>query len=247
MKDIDSAIKMSQKAERYKMIKLYFVPLFGFVSFMGIILLLVLPKITQLFSLVEETSNLTTQIEQKDTVIAGLNNLKLNSAQVNGQLSTINSIIPPGTTEVVSFRDRITDIAETNGLTIDAQRLSEVVDANIIDAQAEVQNYIGTLGLQEVPSVFQVSGTFTEIDRFVRALDTLEDFIVVKEMKLNLKDEVNADLNNLALQEWTLEIQLVKYQFANSNNNEEIQKIYLNIPSTAKPEQNVLDYLDRKN
>lgn len=245
MKDIDRAIKTRQTEEQLELIKLYFIPIIGFVAFMLVMVILVLPKINQLFLLVEESSSIRKEIEQKDLIIKSLVELKANSAEVEGQLSTINSIIPPGTTEVVNFRGRVTSLAKKNNLQVDSQRFSEIVDTTLSDAQKEIQTYIGTLGLQEVPSIFEVSGTFTNIDRFVRDLDSLDDFIVVKEMSLTLKDEHNANLNDLKNQIWILEIQLVKYQFA-SRNTEEINKIYLSIPPTAKPDEDVLQYLTRK-
>lgn len=245
MSEIDEINKKKKKSSsvRYvKILKLYVVPIFSIGLFIVIIIGAIFPKISLIFSELDEINALNEQIAEKNNTLSQLAGISSKSALVLDQLSIINNIAPSGTTEVVNFRDRITKLSVENSLEISSQRFSEVVEPNLANLPNGGNDYIGVVGLQEVPSEFKMNGTLNNIKNFLQSLDKLEDFVVVKEMKLNYSGTDYSDIEN---KPWSFEVQVVKYQFSDKD-SEELQIIYKRIPLTAEIDDKVKEYIDSR-
>ncbi len=245
MSEIDEISKKKKKTKSsnfIKILRLYIIPIISVIVFIGIIVGFVFPKVSDIFSELDEINTLNNQIAEKNNTLSQLSSISSRSVIILDQLSIINSIAPSGTTEVVNFRDRITALALKSNLEISSQRFSEVVEPNLSNLPEGGNNYIGVVGLQEVPSEFKMNGTLNNIKNFLQSLDQLEDFVVVKEMKLNFSD---SDYNNIEQKPWSFEIQVVKYQFSDKD-SEELQTVYKRIPLTAQIDEKVKQYIESR-
>jgi Tfp pilus assembly protein PilO len=232
MIDLKDQSKNKKKSNSWKFFKMYIIPLVTLVVFFGIIIILMIPKVQKIFKDLNEISNTNQEIEEKDEHIASLIKLSSESLTTKNQLLKINEIAPEGTVEVVNFRDRITAIAQQNGLTVTLQQFSESgSDSGLVEKPA------GDIVLQEVPTFFELNGTYSNIVNFLNGMDALEDFIVIKEMQLSRSSSFMDD--------WGLKLVLVKYQF-NIADKMLLQELYKNISPTADIDTYVVEYLNKK-
>jgi Tfp pilus assembly protein PilO len=224
--------KNKKRSESWKFFKIYIVPLLTLVMFFSIVIFLMIPKVQKIFKDLNEVSKTNQEIEEKDEHIASLVKLSSESLITKNQLLKINEIAPEGTVEVVNFRDRITAIAKQNGLTVTLQQFSESgLDTNQMGQPS------GDIVLQEVPTFFELSGSYNNIVNFLNGLDALEDFIVIKEMQLSR--------GSSSVDEWGLKLILVKYQF-NIADKALLEQLYKNISPNAEIDTYVVEYLNKK-
>ena len=228
--------KPKKNSKNYsKLAKFYLLPISSVFIFIGVIGLLVFPKISDLLSEVEKISVLNNEISENNVELRKLNSLQQDFTAISSKLSVINQIAPLGNTEVVKFRGRVFDLSAQNSLRIVSERYTEVVESQ----SNNNQDSIGVVGLQEVPSSFEITGSYQNILNFIEQLENLEDFVVVSEMRLQLRD----DLRNAAFGNWSLEIELTKYQFRDREESD-LRDSYLNVPSDANLNQFMQKYLD---
>ena len=227
----EKAMLRSKNIRRY--LRLYVIPIGAIFIFLGLMLALVIPKISLIFSSLDDVSKNNQTVADKVSQINDLKTLSGNSDSVYKQLNVINQTAPSGTTEVVKFRDKITALIQSFNLTVNSQKLSE----NDLAAQTQNDETNGTLTLQEVPFTFEVSGSYTDIVKFLEALSKIDDFIIVKEMELTAIVE-GADT-------WSLKISMDKYQFSTLS-KENSDKIYLNVPTTVKLSDIISKYIQTK-
>jgi hypothetical protein len=224
IKDSYNALKPSRKKTTIRIIKLYIIPIISIAVFLMIMFALVVPKINFIFSTLDNISSLNTQIEQSNKQLEELAALNSNSNTILQQLDVINQIAPNTKTEVVKFRDKITTMAEDNGLAVIFQRLSETDTTTnptgIQDASA--------LSLQQVPFLFEIQGSYDNLIKFIQSLSTGDDFLIVQEMELSSKLTVEG----VATSEWVLKLKIAKYQF-NVYNEDILNILYAKVPATT--------------
>lgn len=225
----------NESKSRLTYIRLYIIPIFATFIFFGVIIFLVIPKISEIFSNLDEISLAEAQIEQNKTKFIALDLLTAKYSSIVEQIDIINSIAPVGTTEVVKFRDRMTTLINSNNLRILNQRLSEL-DPEITSLTNGEQSLSGIL-LQEVPFVFGVEGNYIDLVNFLNQLNSLEDFIVVKEMKMS------SVATNTAV--WQLSITIVKYQFVIAEDSS-VDSVFKSVPTEAKLSEIMQEYIQSR-
>lgn len=229
MKDKFSLENTKKKnKETIKYIRLYVIPLFAVAFFVGILLLLTIPKINEIFTSLDTISANNAKIAENNQKFATLDALTGQYNSIVQKLSVIDRIAPLGNTEVVRFRDRISNLIITNGLNIISQRLSE---ANT-ESETQEEDEASPILLQEVPFIFTVQGTYPNIVNFIQALNSVEDFIIAKEMKLSQSNE----------EIWELNINIVKYQF-NTLDSTNLRNLYINVPIDSKLNELMEEYV----
>lgn len=214
--------------ETIKYIKLYVIPLCAVAFFVSILLILTIPKVNEIFTSLDTISANNAKIAENNQKFATLDALTGQYNSIVQKLSVIDGIAPLGNTEVVRFRDRISNLMITNGLNIISQRLSE---ANT-ESETQEEDEASPILLQEVPFIFTVQGTYPNIVNFIQALNSVEDFIVVKEMKLSQSNE----------EIWELNINIVKYQF-NTLDSTNLRNLYINVPIDSKLNELMEEYI----
>lgn len=214
--------------ETIKYIKLYVIPLCAVAFFVSILLILTIPKVNEIFTSLDTISANNAKIAENNQKFATLDALTGQYNSIVQKLSVIDGIAPLGNTEVVRFRDRISNLMITNGLNIISQRLSE---ANT-ESETQEEEEASPILLQEVPFIFTVQGTYPNIVNFIQALNSVEDFIIVKEMKLSQSNE----------EIWELNINIVKYQF-NTLDNTNLRNLYINVPIDSKLNKLMEEYI----
>ncbi len=229
--------KDAKRKSQTKFLKLYIVPIFTIIVFILIIVLLVVPKINEVFAMLDEVSannDNITQLTQKLNEVKALN---ANSDVIQSELDIVNSIATSQNTEVIKFRDKISDLTIQNNLTIVSQKLTETT----VIPDASNTGLTGNVNLVEVPFIFEIVGNFQDIKSFIASLNSIDDFVIVKEMDLALRDQEGLSSGEVqASSEWSLKIDLVKYQFFEAK---DLQALYLNVPATAKISDDMKAYI----
>lgn len=226
-------IKPKEKGKLRQILKIYIFPITVGIAFIFIVLFLVIPSVFNIFSTLEEIG-LKNEIYAKNVVI--LNDLKtLNStaATVQSQLESINSITTADQTEVVKFRNKITNVITENNLSIFSQQLTET-DPNIISNGSSQD-----ISLKEVPFTFRIEGSYNNIVNFFNDLGTISDFVIIKEMTFKRSADISSDGSTV----WVLDLVLVKYQF---NASEGLDAIYKSILPSVKISDKVLEYINKR-
>jgi Tfp pilus assembly protein PilO len=233
MKDKINLTMEGKKNNSFKFIKLYVIPIFAVSVFLGVLFFLTIPKINEIFSGIDQVSSNNSKVLENSTKLSNLDILTQQYNTIVENLGVIDGIAPLGSTEVVKFRDRITGLIQQNSLEIINQRLSE---ANT-EADTQITDNVSPIILQEVPFIFTVNGSYSNIVEFIRSLSTVEDFIVIKEMELNSTDTNNQSAN------WQLKINIVKYQF-NTESSADLRQLYINVPIDAELNDLIKQYIN---
>lgn len=232
MKDKSKFETQEKKKNNIKIIKLYVIPIMAIAFFVGILLLLTIPKINEIFSSLDTVAANNLTIADNNLKLAQLDRLTGQYNNIVSNLGVIDGIAPLGSTEVVKFRDRVTSIIQSNNIEIINQRLSE---ANT-EADTQDSQNVSPIILQEVPFIFTITGSYQNIVNFINSLSTVEDFIVIKEMELT--STTNGDLNA----NWQLKINIVKYQF-NTDANADLRNLFINVPIDANLNTLIQQYI----
>ena len=230
---MEKTSKLEQKLVYKRVFKFYVIPLISVVGFIGIIVFLVIPKVSEIFKDLDNISTLSASAESKNNEIKTLDTLNQNSNLTLAQLNIIDQTAPTGSTEVVTFRDKITDLINNNSLTIVTQRLSE----SDINSNSQNINHLG-LSLLEIPFFFEINGTYQNTLAFIEDLSSIDDFIIVREMDLT-----GSSVNNI--QVTTLRLRIDKYQFSIADESL-LKAQYLEVPVDSKINDVVLKYIESK-
>jgi Tfp pilus assembly protein PilO len=225
----------TRKDKIIKTFKLYVLPIIAIAIFVGIIIFMVFPKVSEIFTDLDKISQNNEVITNKLQEIQSLKALSDNYNGLNSQLEIVNQIAPTGKTEVVKFRDKVTSLMQDNKLSVISQRLSE---SDVDVKNTNDKKVVGNIILQEVPFIFEVQGKYTNIIAFINNLSTIDDFVIVKEMNL-ASSNVTGDLFK---DDWVFKINLVKYQFSNSN-IDLLEKAYLGVSPNSEISKVIRDYI----
>lgn len=227
---MDKKEKKNKKKDNQslKILKIYLVPLLSLGLFIGVVVFFIFPLITQIIDDFAFINELTTEIENKNAELLQLQRIEQNIVAIRSQRDFVNAIAPEAETEVVVFRNRLTNLATENNLTIVSQRYSESVDSAV---QNSSQSTPG-LQLKEVPSFFEFEGSFEDIENFIADLNELEDFVVVSQM----------NLTGGSLTRWNFDMNIIKYQF-NEASSDELEGIYLSISPFSELNPIVEEYI----
>lgn len=217
----------------------YIVPIITLTIFFLIVILLVIPKFREIFSDVDKIAANNTIIRTKNIELEFLAQLKIRYPELVESLNIINKIAPAGVTQVLSFRDKITKLANANSLTITSQSFSEA-QINSLGNQIYQSDNGGILLLQSIPSIFEIEGKYEEIINFINDLDTVDDFVVIKQMDFIVRDRNNPNASPRT------EIRFDKYLF-NDLGPDALRLNYINIPVTALPSPEFLKYISKRN
>ncbi|MFS8130886.1 MAG: hypothetical protein ACMG57_02815 [Candidatus Dojkabacteria bacterium] len=229
--------KEEKRKAQSKFLKLYIVPIFTIIIFISIIAVLVIPKINEVFAKLDEVTNNNDQVTQLNTQLSEVKALDLNSDTILSELDIVNSIATSQNTEVIKFRDKISALTIQNNLTIVSQKLTE----STVIPDASNTGLTGNVNLVEVPFIFEIVGRFEDIKSFIGSLNTIDDFVIVKEMDLSLRDQTGLSQGEVQqTNEWSLKIDLVKYQFFQAK---DLQALYLNVPATASISDQMKAYI----
>ncbi len=234
-KKLDFENIQKRNKESVKYVRLYVIPIFAVVSFIGILLILTIPKINEIFSGIDKVSQNNITITENNNTLSALDSLTSQYNSIVQNLSVIDDIAPLGSTEVVKFRDRITTQILSNSIVISSQRLSE---ANTETENQDTQT-VSPIILQEVPFIFTISGSYDNIVNFIKSLNSVEDFIVIKEM------EFTAASNTNPTGDWQLKINIVKYQF-NTDSGSDLRQLYINVPVEAQLNALIQQYINAR-
>ena len=180
---------------------------------------LTIPKVNEIFASLDTINANAATITDNTAKLSALDAVTAQYNTIVQNLSVIDGIAPLGSTEVVKFRDRISDLILSNNLIIISQRLSEA------NTESDTQNTqtVSPIILQEVPFIFTVDGNYSDIVKFIQSLNTVEDFIVIKEMGLSSVGTSEHPTD------WELKINIVKYQF-NTASGADLRQLYINVP-----------------
>jgi len=234
-KKLDFENTKKKNKENLKYIRLYVIPISAVISFLIILIFLTIPKINEIFAGLDTVSQNNTKITENNNTLATLDGLTEQYNSIVQNLSVIDGIAPLGSTEVVKFRDRITDRINSNGITIINQRLSEATT----EAENQDTEAVSPIILQEVPFIFTISGSYENIVSFIKSLNTIEDFIVIKEMEFTASDSTNPS------GDWQLKINIVKYQF-NTDSGSNLRQFYINVPIEAQLNSLMKQYINAR-
>jgi len=230
-------VKEEKKKSRSKFLRLYIVPIFTIIVFIIIIVGLVAPKITDVFGRLDEIAANNVTITDLTQRLSEVKALDANSSTILTNLDTVNTIATSANTEVIKFRDKISELTLQNNLTIVSQKLTETTVA----PDASNGGLTGNVNLVEVPFIFEITGRFEDIKSFIASLNTIDDFVIVKEMELSLTDQEGLSTEEAqATNKWSLKIDLVKYQFFEAK---DLNTIYLAVPATAKISDDMKAYI----
>ncbi len=232
---MDKNQKNTRKDKILKLLKLYVLPIVVGTIFILIITGMVLPKVNEIFNGLDNLGQINQNLATKKQEVDALKALSNNFNELSAQLEVVNQIAPTGRTEVVKFRDRITEVIKKNNLQVISQTLSE----NDFDLKnLQDQKVVGNIILQEVPFLFEVKGKYNNILAFINDLSSVDDFVIVKEMQLASTNTTG----NLFTDDWVFKMNLIKYQFSNSN-TDLLEKAYLGVSPTSQISKIISDYI----
>ncbi len=234
--ELEKALKEKRKKKDGSLLKkrlrVYVVPIVALTLFFGTIIFLVIPRITSILDSLQQISAKSSELKSKLDDFNKLQVIVNNSEKLRTELSIINSLAPSGETEVVEFQNRIAALALSNSVIITSQKFNDTR----IDI---IEGLESNLLLKEVPSVFNIVGSYQNILNFISQLSTLTDFVVVQSMELSSR-------NSEALEDnWFLDLTLVKYQFGIVDELLAISE-YIAVPVDAILSTRMQEYIDSR-
>ncbi len=227
----DAGIKGKGLKDYWTDVRFYYLPILILVVFFLIVFLGVYPALSLLLGNIDELDSIRDQVQKKDEKIVILKELETQKDTTNRYLVSINEIAPVEKTNVANFQTAIKNIASQNNLrVIDATSGEEIV--------ANEESATNFLQLIEVPTSFELQGSFQDLRNFLIDIYQGDDFIIIEEMKFR-KEEGETD--------WRMDVIFVKYQFVESETMQTTQlNEYIKISEASRPAQEVLDFLDEK-
>jgi Tfp pilus assembly protein PilO len=232
--DTKLILPLNRKQKFRKTLKLYVLPITIGVIFLAIIIFLIIPSILNIFSTLDEISTKNQSYSEQLAMLDKLKILNSNASTINSELTGVNTITTSDQTEVVKFRNKITDLTNLNSLEVFSQQLTEN-DPNIVSGG----NSATEITLKEVPFTFQIEGSYTNVIKFFDDLSKIEDFVIIKEMKFTRTEKIASDNSTV----WLLDLVLVKYQF---NESDSLDQVYKNVPPNVVISPKVLEYIEQR-
>lgn len=228
--------KKARSEELMRTLRLYLVPLASVGVFLISVFVFLIPLVGSIFDDLSSIETLRTEREVLREELANVQILNNSLSQIQSDLAILDAVAPTGDTELVNFRNRVTELANSNNLEIISQSLRESSqsDEDQADATTIIIQQPG-LSIQELPVSYRLRGSFSDIENFVVDLGTLDDFVIVKDLGLTLTDGSN-DI-------WDFELEFVKYQF---NSGDDASSLYSSIAPTVRIPTVIQEYLDSK-
>lgn len=228
-------------SESLKEMLFYVLPIFSFGFFLLILFGAILPTIQNITDTNAAVDSLKQQDQALKQRITTINNLSNNNAKTEEILQKINAIIPTGRTEVVKFGERIDASIAAHSLVSNKRTIGETVLVNSSDQNTATQaqtsdTSASVLPLSDIPTQFDIQGTYENIRSFFIDLYKGQDFFVVDNMDLTSTSTGD---------DWNGKVSLVKYQFSPSANFDPV-KAFLGIDESSPLNQQVLDFLEQK-
>ncbi len=213
-----------------RLFKLYYLPIIVIVFFILIVVIGIIPSVRRIQGDLNSLDKVNKEFTLKQDKLENLKQLKLQSSSTRQYLLFINKIAPVEKTNVSQFQQAIFDVAKKDNLNIiDAEGGEEIVITKDEDS---------ILQLIEIPITFNIVGSFYNLKTFLSDIYKQDDFIIIKEMDFSRVSNTSPD--------WKLKVTLIKYQFVESDDEENFVKLYSKIPSEVRPNQTVLEFLQKK-
>lgn len=231
----EEAAKKRTSKDYVNMFKFYYLPIIVIAVFFGIMIKGTYPSLTGIFDTNDEIDAIQTKVEQMDKRLVLLNGLKERGTEIDEYLQHINQIAPVEKTKVTEFQQSVKAVAEQSNLeVIDSRAGEEIIRTDDEEAQQDI-------ALVEIPAEFTLLGDFSRIKNFLTEIYQGGDFIVIHEMSFEKVQQKYGEA-------WQLKIILVKYQFIEPIVDESIGIIdtYNSVPEEARPDQTVLEFIDKK-
>lgn len=222
-----------------KKLQIYLVPIVAIFVFLAILVILVIPGVSDIFSKLDQATLVGEQLDNVNQSITQLTTLRAGQSQLNTNLQYVNQIAPAGKTEVVKFQQRISELAGKSGL--------QVIKSETDEEELVLPNEVKTLGIIQIPSTFTLAGKLANIKDFIQKIKLLEDFVIVGEMQIKVAQKV--DVQTLAANSnltWSLIITLIKYQFQQPDEQNHLAQAYAEVPPSVKIDTDVLEFIRSK-
>lgn len=217
-----------------RVIRLYLLPFVILLVFGAILFVLVIPRIFSIISSVQKINDINAEANTVTENISRLSQLNQQKQQISSDLEIISEVVPDGSTEIVSFQQKVTQLARSN-YALQVGR-GETSESSLVDEEEKEEIAVDSpLPMVEIPSTFALSGTLDNIKGFVNNINTIDDFVVVDEMSLEQEGGT-----------WSMSITFVKYQFLGETAATDPEKLYNNVSLNTDPNQELLQFLRSK-
>lgn len=229
-----------------KLFRVYLVPLLVVGIFATILFVLIVPNIGAIFEQLDKTAQANSALVALDGRVQFLQQMAANDQQTTADLARLNAIMPEAVTEVVNFQQQVRRMMnEQNGLTVGASTTAEQAIAAITTAEVGEDSPVVVL---EIPSTFSAIGRIQQIRSFISDIKELDSFVTIGEMRVDHDDNFSAEtLNQIDnSNQWRLTITLIKYQFANVSDAQQVRQLYIDKAENSRLNQEVLDYIRSK-
>lgn len=225
--------------EAFREMLFYILPILSFVFFMFIVFSAVIPSIQSMNTKMDEIDKLNTDLTTLNQRIVNIQTLATNNEKIQSTIEKINNIVPTGRTEVVKFGERISNNIAVHSLLNTTLKTGETVlvtnDSSTTSSTTTTELNASSLPLSEIPTKFDIQGSFSDIRSFFISLYKGQDFFVVDKMELNSAGE----------NRWFGDVSLVKYQFSPSSNFDPV-KAYQSVSETSAINPQVVTFLEKK-
>jgi hypothetical protein len=245
------------KKVRSFVLRLFVLPIFVIVIFFVFLLVGIIPNLSRTFNELDQIAEASRKYDEQVAVLKSAQSIALGVGDINNNLAKINTLASQEEqTTVALFQDKIATIAKEEGLIITGQETGEKIlnqegqalpAASSTTAPGSVTVDPNAIGIIEIPSIFNLEGKLPNIKRFIARLNQIDDFIIVGELSLTAKQKTDEKLFQLNEVDWSLELDLLKYQFQTANEANDTRAKYLAVPLTSQPDKSVLDYINRTN
>ena len=228
---LEETKKENKKRDSYmRIIRIYIIPIISVLIFMNILIFFVIDKVGDLLNDVDEINSLENDLDTQSTLLDNIELLEEEEDTLLTNLSAINSIAPSGETEVVSFSEKVFNIAQSHNLS----GVHQITSDNRDVASETVSTASSAVKLLEVPVTFNLVGNFSDIDEFITELSQIDDFVIISGFKLagNLDDG------------WTFQLTFSKYQFEEDSVNSNSE--YMLVSPTKRLDEEIEEYLNTR-
>ncbi len=222
-----------------KQIRLYGIPIFSLLLFIGLVLFVVIPEVNGLFESIEIRKQKIAEQEVQEDELSALKTLSEDSANNQDLLNYLEIIIPTAKTEVVSFQQKVIELSEKSNIEVQDVVVGErilVQTRKNLETGIEEKN-TNELQLVQIPLQFSLIGEIRSLQNLLSELYNGSDFIVVTEMDLvNSPDGSNTSMN----------LVLSKYQYLPIGSDEEKSQLLSNVSYKEELNQEVIEFIERK-
>ncbi len=264
MDEVEKQKQIEQKRTRSFLAviaKYYLAPLLMAVASLLIFGVFIVPNAEQFINSINKIQELQTEYDKNLETKARRERLQSSTNDQLGKLDIINAIIPQAQTAVVGFTEKIKQKARENNVTIGATVTGEIVQVSTANSGTRAgtgagagnvasQNQSKGLELVELPADFTAQGTLASVRSFLSSIYNGDDFIIIKSMELQKASATGSQLGAVYSRDegnWTMELTLTKYQLRVpvGVSDADIRLSYFEIADTSKPQQAVLDFIQK--